>query len=96
MGEMTYNTKIESLIEIGTMWRKSWKFMCVGKFWCDGKVESLKKIFETKDGDSCTSDKIERDVSKGKPEVGVVCDPCADEPTPEKHPKQGRMEPHAH
>jgi hypothetical protein len=42
--------KIESLVEIGTMWQKSWKFMCVGKFWCDGKVESLKKKFRTKLG----------------------------------------------
>ena len=24
--------------------------MCVGKFWCDGKVESLKNYFVTKHG----------------------------------------------
>jgi hypothetical protein len=50
------HAKIGSLVEIGTMWWKSWKFMCVGKFiyvekfWCDGKVESLKKKFGTKQG----------------------------------------------
>ena len=44
------HTKIESLVEIETMWRKSWKFMCVEKFWCDRKVKSLKKNFGTKHG----------------------------------------------
>ena len=44
------HTKIGSLVEIGTMWRKSWKFVCVGKYWCDGKVGSLKKNFGTKHG----------------------------------------------
>ena len=44
------HAKIESLVENGTMWWKSWKFMCVGKFWCDGKVGSLKKKFVTKLG----------------------------------------------
>jgi hypothetical protein len=48
------HSKIESLIEIGIMWWKSWKFMCVGKFWCDEKIKSLKKNFETKHGQSCT------------------------------------------
>ena len=44
------HSKIESLVEIGTMWQKSWKFMCVEKFWCDEKIESLKKKFGTKLG----------------------------------------------
>ncbi len=42
------HAKIGSLVEIETMWQKSWKFMCVRKFWCDGKVGSLKKKFGTK------------------------------------------------
>ena len=37
------HTKIRSLVKIETMWRKRWKFMCIRKFWCDGKVRSLKK-----------------------------------------------------
>ena len=41
------HAKIGSLVEIETMWWKSWKFMCVEKFWCNGKVESLKKKFGT-------------------------------------------------
>ena len=42
------HVKIKSLVEIGTMWKKSLKFMCVEKFWCDKKVRSLKKKFRTK------------------------------------------------
>ena len=38
------HVKIKSLVEI--------KMMCVEKFVCDGKVESLKKKFETKQGPS--------------------------------------------
>ena len=44
------HVKIGSLVKIETMWRKSWKFMCVEKFWCNEKVESLKKKFGTKQG----------------------------------------------
>jgi hypothetical protein len=45
------HAKIGSLVEIGIMWWKSWKFVCVGKFWCDGKIGSLKKKkFGTKHG----------------------------------------------
>ena len=44
------HVKIESLVEIETMCWKSWKLMCVGKFWCDEKVGSLKKYFGTKHG----------------------------------------------
>ena len=40
--------KIRSLIEIRIMWWKSWKFLCVGKFWYDEKVKSLKKKLGTK------------------------------------------------
>ena len=40
------HAKIKSLVEIGTMWQKSWKFMCVGKFWCDGKVGIWRKSLE--------------------------------------------------
>ena len=42
--------KIGSLVKIETMWQKSWKFVYIGKFWCDEKVESLKKYFGTKHG----------------------------------------------
>ena len=42
------HVKIRSLVKIKTMWRKSWKFVCVEKFWCDKKVGSLKKKFVTK------------------------------------------------
>ena len=44
------HVKIKSLVEVKTMWRKSWKFMCIEKFWCNRKVESLKKKFGTKQG----------------------------------------------
>jgi hypothetical protein len=44
------HAKIGSLVEIGMMWWKSWKFICVEKFWYDGKVGSLKKKFGTKQG----------------------------------------------
>ena len=47
-------TKIENLVEIGTIWWKSWKFVYVGNFWCDGKVGSLKKNFVTKHGPNVT------------------------------------------
>ena len=49
-GVCLVHAKIGSLVEIGTMWWKSWKFMWVGNFWCDGKVGSLKKKFRTKQG----------------------------------------------
>jgi hypothetical protein len=42
------DAKIGSLVEIGMMWRKNWKFVFVEKFWCDGKIGSLKKNFGTK------------------------------------------------
>jgi hypothetical protein len=44
------HAKIKSLVKIRTMWWKSWKVMCAGKFWCDRKVKSLKKKFGTKLG----------------------------------------------
>ena len=40
--------KIKSLIEIETMWRRNWKFVCVGKFWYDEKVKNLNKKLGTK------------------------------------------------
>ncbi len=43
------HAKIRSLVE-NTMWWKNWKFMCVGKFSCDEKIESLKKKIRTKQG----------------------------------------------
>jgi hypothetical protein len=42
------HAKIKSLVEIGTLWRKSLKFMCVEKFWCNEKIKSLKKKFASK------------------------------------------------
>lgn len=43
--------KVGNLDKIITMWHEVGN-LCVGKFWCDGKFESLNKKFETKLGPS--------------------------------------------
>jgi hypothetical protein len=40
------HAKIGSLVEIEMMWRKSWKFMCVGKFWVMEKLKIWRKSLE--------------------------------------------------
>ena len=79
------HTKIENLVEIETMWRKNWKFVCVGKFWCDEKIGILrKKNFETKQGlnysrerAACDSDSTRPIPSARKPVRGSQLRPSS-------------------